>query len=146
MGYHWQRNDKDDDSEGSREMNGEWAALVFCSLIAVAVLFQLALAAGAPWGGVAMGGRFPGRMPPALRVGAVIQAVVLLLLGVVVLAQAGLALPQWQAAADYLIWGVVAFSALSLVLNLITPIRWERLLWAPVAAGMLLCSLIVALA
>ena len=70
----------------------------------------------------------------------------LLGLGVIVLARAGLILPQWQAAANWLIWGVVAFSALSLVLNLITPSKWERILWAPVAAGLLLCSVLVALA
>lgn len=41
-------------------------AFVFCTLVAVVVLFQLALAAGAPWGHLAMGGKFPGRLPPPL--------------------------------------------------------------------------------
>lgn len=127
-------------------MNAVAAAVSFNLLICVVIIFQLALAAGAPWGQVAMGGKYPGRFPRQLRIAAVIQALVLVGLGAIVLARAGLLFPQWQAAANWLIWGVVAFSALSLVLNLITPSHWERILWAPVAAGLLLCSVAVALA
>ena len=36
------------------------SAVVFATLIAVSTFFQLALAAGAPWGHLAMGGRYPG--------------------------------------------------------------------------------------
>ena len=125
-------------------MTAEVAAIVFCVLTSVVVVFQLALAAGAPWGQVAMGGKYPGRFPRQLRIAAVVQALVLVGLGAIVLTRAGLAFPQWLAAATWLIWGVVAFSALALVLNLITPSKWERILWAPVAAVMLLCSVIVA--
>ncbi|HZA52268.1 MAG TPA: hypothetical protein VE549_16095 [Myxococcaceae bacterium] len=38
------------------------------------------------------------------------------------------------------------FSALSLLANLATPSRWERRIWAPVAFGLLICSVVVALA
>ena len=125
-------------------MTAEVAAIGFCVLTSVIVVFQLALAAGAPWGQVAMGGKYPGRFPRQLRIAAVVQALVLVGLGVVVLTRAGLIFPQWLSAATWLVWGVVAFSALALILNLITPSKWERILWAPVAAGMLLCSVIVA--
>lgn len=125
-------------------MTAEVAAIIFCVLTSVVVVFQLALAAGAPWGQVAMGGKYPGRFPRQLRIAAVVQALVLVGLGAVVLTRAGLIFPQWLTASTWLIWGVVAFSALALALNLITPSKWERILWAPVAAGMLLCSVIVA--
>ena len=52
------------------------SALAFVVVAIAAIGFQLALAAGAPWGAYAMGGRFPGRFPPPLRVAAVVQAVV----------------------------------------------------------------------
>ncbi len=126
-------------------MTAEVAAIIFCALTSVVVVFQLALAAGAPWGQVAMGGKYPGRFPRQLRIAAVVQALVLVGLGAVVLTRAGLIFPQWFAASTMLIWGVVAFSALSLVLNLITPSKWERIIWAPVAAVMLLCSVTVAM-
>jgi hypothetical protein len=46
------------------------AAIVYTLATAVVVGFRLALAAGAPWGEYAMGGRFPGRFPPAMRAAA----------------------------------------------------------------------------
>jgi hypothetical protein len=113
-------------------------------LSAGVAVFQLALALGAPWGAYAMGGAFPGQFPPALRIGAVVQAIVLLLLAGVVLARAGVALRSWSSAARWLVWLVVAFAAVSLVLNLITPSAGERLIWAPVVLVLFVCSLLVA--
>lgn len=120
-------------------------ALVFAALTLVACLFQLALAAGMPWGHLAMGGKFPGRFPPAIRGVAVFQAALLVGLAVIVLARAELVLPQLRPAAGWLIWSVVIFSAVGSLANLATPSKWERILWAPVTLLMLGCSLWVAL-
>ena len=120
------------------------AALVYGSVSLGVILFQLALAAGAPWGAYAMGGAFPGQFPPELRVAAVVQAVILALLALVVLARAGMALPNWSRASRWLSWIVVVFSTISLVLNTLTPSADERAIWMPVALVMLICSVIVA--
>lgn len=122
------------------------AAIIFTIAAAGAVAFQLALALGAPWGEFAMAGKFPGRLPAGMRVAAVIQAVVIALLAAVVLARAGLAFEAWSEASSLLIWAVVAFSAVSLVLNSITSSAGERRIWVPVALVMLGSSLVVALA
>jgi hypothetical protein len=121
------------------------AAVIFTAVVAVAVGFQLALAAGAPWGTYAMGGRFPGRFPAPMRVAALAQGIVLALLAGVVLARAGLALEAWASSASWLIWVVVGFSALSLLMNSMSSSKGERLLWIPVAVVMLASSLVVAL-
>ena len=42
------------------------AAILYAIISFGIVVFQLALAAGAPWGAYAMGGAFPGQFPPAL--------------------------------------------------------------------------------
>lgn len=107
--------------------------------------FQIALALGAPWGAWAMGGAFPGRYPPRMRVAAILQAVVLGLVGVVVLSHAGLLLPAIAEAAPWAVWLAVGLAGLSLVLNTITPNAGERRLWVPVAVVMLGSSLVVAL-
>jgi hypothetical protein len=122
------------------------AALVFAAVVAFAVAFQLALALGAPLGEYALGGRYPGRLPAAMRVSAVAQAVVLVLLAVIVVSAAGIAVPGIAATFPWLAWLPVLFSAVSLVLNLATPSAGERRVWAPVAAVLLITSLIVALA
>jgi hypothetical protein len=120
------------------------AAIVYAIIILGVVVFQIALAAGAPWGAYAMGGASPGQLLPALRVGAIIQAVLLAAMAAVILARAGLALPRWSRASQWLVWIVVALTALSLILNLITPSAGERALWAPILALLVISSLIVA--
>ena len=121
------------------------AAIIYALVSLIVVAFQIALAAGAPWGVYAMGGAFPGQFPPALRVAAIIQAVLLVGLAAVVMARAGLALPRWSRASRWLVWVVVAFAAVSLILNLITPSAGERALWAPTALLLLISSATVAL-
>jgi len=120
------------------------AGIVYAAATVVVAAFQIALALGAPWGAYAMGGAFPGQFPPAMRVGALVQAGILLGFAGIVLARAGIALRTWEGVSRWMIWVVVGFSALSLVLNLITPSAGERMLWAPVALVLLVCSLLVA--
>jgi len=121
------------------------AAIVYAIATTGVVAFQMALAFGAPWGAYAMGGAFPGRFPPHLRVAAAVQAIVLMALAVIVLAFAGLMLPGLPQTTPWLIWLAVAFSAIAAVLNTITRSAGERRLWAPVTYVMLACSLVVAL-
>jgi hypothetical protein len=121
------------------------AAVVFAVATGGVIVFQIALAAGAPWGAYAMGGAFPGKFPPGLRAAALVQAAVLGLFVMVVLSRSGLAFSQWMGVSAGLVWVVVAFSALAVVLNAVTPSRGERRIWAPVAVVMLACSVVVAL-
>ena len=121
------------------------AAVIYAIIILGVIAFQIALVAGVPWGAYAMGGAFPGQLPPALRIAAIVQAVLLAGMAAVILAQAGLILPGWSQG-SWLVWIVVAVMLLGLVLNLITPSAGERKIWAPTLSILLICSLIVALA
>lgn len=120
------------------------AAILHAVVTSVVVAFQVALAVGVPWGEFAMGGAFPGQLPTVLRAAAIAQALVLLAFTAVVLARQGVALARLARPSGRLIWVVVAFAALSLVLNVLTPSAGERALWAPVALVLLLTSLVVA--
>jgi hypothetical protein len=120
------------------------AGIVYAIVTLGVVAFQFALAAGAPWGAYAMGGASPGKFPPALRIAAIIQGVLLAGMAAVIMARAGLILPAWSPVSIWLVWVVVALLALSLVLNLITPSAGERRIWAPTLALLLISSLIVA--
>ena len=125
-------------------MMSKIAASIYTVVAAGLTLFQLALAAGAPWGEFAMGGAFPGQFPPTMRVAAVIQAALIAGMATVVLARAGIFFTGWMRRARWLIWIVVGYGVIGLVLNLITPSAGERALWAPVALVMLVSSVIVA--
>lgn len=120
------------------------AALVYAALIAGVVLFQAALAAGAPWGAYAMGGASPGVFPPALRAAAVAQAVLLAGMAAVMLVRAGVLDWQLGRAAAPLAWAVAALSLVSLMLNWITPSAGERMIWGPVTLVLAACALRVA--
>ena len=121
------------------------AALLYAVMAAGVVAFQIALAAGAPWGAYAMGGAVPGQFPPALRIAALVQAALIVGMAAIVMSRAGLILAGWSRVTRWLVWVVVAVAAVSLVLNLITPSAGERALWAPVLLILLASSAVVAI-
>ena len=120
------------------------AAYVYGFCTAIMVLFQLALAAGAPWGEAAMCGKFPGRYPPLLRVLAVVFGVISGFLAVIVFTRSGLIFEHWFPLSQNLVWFVVVIAFLSAVRNLVTSNRAQRRVWAPVGIVLFICSMIVA--
>ncbi|WP_454191289.1 hypothetical protein [Paenibacillus sp. Marseille-Q7038] len=120
------------------------SAIVFSSLIAIVILFQLALAAGIPWGSYAMGGKYPGKYPPIMRIAALFQVLILALLAVIVLSKSGITLPRSYPFANSAIWFVVVFSTVATILNMLTRSKWERRIWAPVSILLLITSITVA--
>jgi hypothetical protein len=121
------------------------AVILYFALTAIAALFQIALALGAPWGEYAMGGRYPGKLPSNLRIAAVIQMAVLALLALIVFVRSGLGFDTFFPASRVAIWFVVAFFVLGTILNLVTPSKRERMIWAPVNIVLLVVSVFVAL-
>lgn len=120
-------------------------ALIFVGLITIAILFQLALALGAPWGAYAMGGKFPGRLPARMRGMVVVQALILGVFAAVVVARSGAALQDMHTFSRVAIWLVVGFFVLGSVANLVTPSKQERAVWAPVNIALLVSATLVAL-
>jgi cell division protein FtsW (lipid II flippase) len=120
------------------------AAWAFVALLIPVICLQFGLAAGMPWGELAMGGQFPGQFPTSMRIAALLQIALLLFVAAVILARAGVALEALFPLSRRLIWIVVALLVVAVVLNLITPSVKERDLWLPVATGLLLCAVVVA--
>jgi hypothetical protein len=92
-----------------------------------------------------MAGAFPGQFPVMLRIAALVQAALIAGTAVVVLSRAGLVPARWSGGRPWLVWCVVAFAAVSVVLNLMTPSARERSIWAPVALLLLASSTVVAI-
>lgn len=118
------------------------AAWVYGVLCAITICFHLALFAGAPWGVLTMGGKYPGRLSGWVRGLPLVSAGLLAGMAAVVLGRAGVigfAPPGW------LFWAVLGFTALTTLANWATPSAPERRLWGPVTLVMLLCVLLVAL-
>lgn len=121
------------------------SASIFCFFTTIIVVLQLALALGAPWGGFAMGGKYPEGFPPKMRVAALVQLLLLLFVALIVLIRAGLVLGEYLEIARSAVWFVVALLAVSSILNIITPSKKERMVGGPIAIILLITSVLVAI-
>jgi len=104
-------------------------AWIFAALCLVVALFHLIAICGAPVGHLTMGGRWPGVLPPAVRLLSALSMGTMLLLAFVVLARAGVldySLPRWS------MWAVLGYLALAIPMHVATPSPGERALWLPV--------------
>jgi hypothetical protein len=120
------------------------SAITFTVFTGIIIIFQGCLAAGVPWGEASMGGKYPGKYPPKMRIIAVINILILGVIAVIVLSRAGLILPQLAGISRIAIWFIVVYFIIATVLNSITPSKIERI-WAPVALVQLITSIIVAI-
>lgn len=122
-----------------------FAVILFSVLAFTAIAFHFALALGAPWGHLTMGGKFPGKLPPLMRLQSLFSILVILFLVFIIQSYAGILFSQWKSFANSAIWFVLTFTILGSILNLITKSKWERILWAPVNLLMLASTLIIIL-
>ena len=122
----------------------ELAATVAVGLLSSIAGFQIALAAGAPWGPAAWGGQHPGVLPTRLRVASGIVGIVVYPLLIAVVAAAGGLTTNWLGdAATVVMWLMTGFFVLGTVMNAVSRSRPERL-WAVVSLGIAVCCAIVA--
>ena len=120
------------------------SAIIFTVFTGIVILFQGCLAAGLPWGKASMGGKYPGKYPPKMRIVAVINMILLSFIATIVLSEADLMFPQLKTISSIGIWFVVVFFFIGTIMNSITPSKIERI-WAPVALIQLITSIIVAI-
>ena len=107
-------------------------------------MFQVALAAGAPFGRAAWGGAHE-RLPRNLRVGSAIAALVWVFAALTVLAGAGFeASPIPASVADWATWALAGLLLVGMAMNALSRSRLERLIWTPVALVLAALTVIVA--
>ena len=119
------------------------AAITFAVLTSVVIIFQGCLAAGMPWGEASMGGKYPGKYPPKMRVVAIINMLVLGFFAAIVLSEAHLLFFALNSFSGIAIWVILVFFLASTIMNALSPSKKERF-WAPVALLQLISGLIVA--
>jgi hypothetical protein len=122
------------------------AAILAVVLLVVIVVFQLALALGAPWGAAAWGGQNPGVLPRRLRIASAVVAVVVYPLVIaVVLAAAGLIGDDWLPVdGTVAMWVLAGLLGVGALMNVASRSRPERT-WGAVALTIGLCCAIIAL-
>lgn len=121
------------------------AAAIYTSLTLFAILFQFALVLGAPWGELAMSGKWKGKLPTSIRLSLIPQILLLISTVVIVWIHTGVIMQEYYNFSLKAIWFVIGLNTLAAILNTITPSKKERMLWAPITLMQLACSLIVAI-
>jgi len=121
------------------------AAIVAVVLLGVIVVFQLALALGAPLGYAAWGGQHLGVLPRRLRIASGAAALVVYpLIILLVLASAGLIDADWLPGDGTIVmWFLAGLLALGALANFASRSPRERV-WGPVALAIAACCAIIA--
>jgi len=113
--------------------------------LVILVLFQAALAAGAPWGRAAWGGRYE-RLPASLRISSAVAVVVWLGAALIVLDRGGLPLLDVPAVVSYWgTWALVPLLVIGALVNFASPSPYERFGWGPFALVVAVLVFFVAL-
>jgi len=120
-------------------------AIIFIVLAVFISVFQIALAFGAPLGEFTMGGKFPGKLPPKMRIAAVIQVFILIGFTLIVISKSGLALQNIYSISKFAIWIILAFFVFGSILNLSSPSKKERFVMGPLNLIALFSVLMIAL-
>lgn len=119
------------------------AAWAFVAITAGLTLFQLALAAGAPWGRFAFGGAHR-RLPLGYRFGSVISILIYVLCAAIILDRAGYVDLFAGEVSKIGAWVIVALLIPGIVMNAISRSTPERLTMTPVALALAACAIVVA--
>ncbi|HEY8237812.1 MAG TPA: hypothetical protein VIF63_00085 [Candidatus Limnocylindrales bacterium] len=125
-------------------MSVESAAAISAVGFVVIAVFQAALAAGAPLGRAAWGGR-TAVLPARLRRSSAVAVVIWLVAAAIILGRAGLIdVPLPEVTLTVGAWVLVVLSALGSLVNVASSSPWERFGWAPLAATLAVLSAVVA--
>jgi hypothetical protein len=121
------------------------AAIVAAILLAAIVVFQLALALGAPLGDAAWGGQHAGVLPPRLRIASGVAASAIYPLFIlVVLASARVIEADWLPVKGRVaMWTLAGLLTLGALANFASRSKRERY-WGPVAFVIGICCAVVA--
>lgn len=128
-------------------ISAQLAATLATVGLLVLICFQVALAAGAPWGRAAWGGKHHGRLPRNLRIGSALAVLIWAVVALIILDRAGMPLIDLPDEISY--WGtwlLVPVLVLGSIMNFASPSPYERFGWGPLAALIALLVLVVALA
>jgi hypothetical protein len=110
------------------------AAIVAAGLLSAFAAFQVALAAGVPWGGLAWGGAESGQLSGGLRAASAVSAVVLVWMAMVLLTRGGVVANTTVVPVRRLTlvtWVIAGFMALNTLGNLASGNPFEQMVAAP---------------
>ena len=119
-------------------------ALALTVILALLAVFQIALAAGAPWGHFAWGGQHR-VLPRNLRIGSVVSIVIYAVIAFVAWERVGASSVLPDVVAQVAMWVVFAYFAIGIVMNAISRSKQERYTMTPIVLVLAVLSLLIAM-
>ncbi|HWK77755.1 hypothetical protein [Microbacterium sp.] len=119
-------------------------ALALTVILALLAVFQIALAAGAPWGHFAWGGQHR-VLPRNLRIGSVVSIVIYAVIAFVAWERVGASSVLPDVVAQVAMWVVFAYFAIGIVMNAISRSKPERYTMTPIVLVLAVLSLLIAM-
>jgi hypothetical protein len=113
-------------------------------ILALLAAFQIALAAGAPWGRFAWGGQHR-VLPRKLRIGSVVSIVIYALIAFIAWERPGVTSVLPDAVAQVAMWVVFAYFVIGVLMNAISRSKPERYTMTPVVLVLAVLSLLIAM-
>ena len=120
------------------------AVTAFVAFLAVLAVFQIALAAGAPLGRLAWGGKNR-ILPTRNRIASLASVAVYALIALVALDRSGLVDVLPELVARIAMWVIFGYLVVSIVPNLLSKSPMERAVMTPVSALLAALALVIAL-
>ena len=120
------------------------ATMILCILV-VLVMFQLALAMGAPIGRFAWGGQHR-VLPTRLRLGSAVSIVLYACFAVLVLSKTGIMPIVGKGVfLDWSLWAITFYLAMGVPLNVLSRSKPERYTMTPVVVVLVICFVVISL-
>lgn len=113
-------------------------------ILALLAVFQIALAAGAPWGRLAWGGAYE-VLPAKLRIGSLVSVLIYVVIAAVAFARVGAFDILPRNFAVIAMWVVFGYFTLGILMNAASRSRPERLVMVPTTIVLAVLSLLIAL-
>lgn len=113
-------------------------------ILAGLALFQIALAAGAPWGRFAWGGQHR-VLPRNLRIGSVVSILIYAIIAFIAWERVGTSALLPDTVAQIAMWVVFGYFTLGILMNVISRSRPERFTMTPIVTVLAVLSLLIAL-
>jgi hypothetical protein len=122
------------------------AAYVATVILVILSLFQLALAAGAPWGKASWGGAWEGVLPRGIRINSLVFGAFLYPLVILYMLDAGgVSEFDFLRAEGIVLWVLVFFFVTGTITNAMSRSKIEKMIWTLPTAVLAICTLILAI-
>ncbi len=124
-------------------MNSQHLAHLHSLCIFILIAFHICLILGKPWGHLTMAGKFRGELPAKMKMFSGLSILILFSVSLMVEIGSGNIVFGSQNLRQKLLISAIGFNIIQTILHIITPSKWERILWLPIISIMLICSLMI---